>query len=383
MIRLTHVSVDFEVGGASTMLLNLLAHTDRASFDVHALSLTEVGPVGERIRSLGIPVTAIGLRRSLPHPGIVQRVAGELRRQGSHVVQTWMYHSDLLGGLAGQMAQVPVVWGLRQSDLSPAVNKATTLLAARACARLSRRLPERIVCCSESSRRAHVSFGYSATPMVVIHNGFDVGAFGPDPGARESVRRELGLASDSVVVGLVARYDRQKDHRTFVAAAARLSARCADVHFVLCGQGVTWDNPELSGWIDQAGLRPRFHLLGLRQDVARLTAAFDIASSSSSGEGFCNAIGEAMACGVPCVATDVGDADVLLQTGGRVVGTRDPDALAWAWQDLVLAGPELRAAVGAAGRRRVQEHFAISAVASRYQSLYEEVYAGVRHSRVR
>ena len=210
--------------------------------------------------------------------------------------------------------------------------------------------------------------------MMVIPNGFDLAAFKPDAKARTAVREELGISQEALLIGLVGRFDPQKDHRNFVAAAARLRAYCPQVHFLLCGDGVNWNNAELTGWIGEAGLRQQFHLLGRREDMPRLTAALDISSTSSSyGEGFPNVIGEAMACGVACAITDVGDSAFIVGETGLVVPPRDPEALAHAWKKLIEMGPEGRQKLGETARKRILENFSLPDIVARYEALYKEV----------
>ena len=156
--------------------------------------------------------------------------------------------------------------------------------------------------------------------MVVIPNGFDLETCRPDSAARESVRNELQIPEDAPVIGLVARFNPQKDHRTFIQAARLLHNDRPDVRFVLCGAQVSWDNQALVRWIEEGGVRKQVYLLGRRNDIPRLTASFDIAASSSSfGEGFPNVLGEAMSCGVPCVTTDVGGSALIVGQNGMVV----------------------------------------------------------------
>lgn len=218
--------------------------------------------------------------------------------------------------------------------------------------------------------------------MVVIPNGFDMEGWKPDPGARVDVRRELGLPLEAPLIGLISRFDPVKDHRTFTLAALRLLNQLPNVHFLLCGGGVTWENSELSAWIRSSGAASHFRLLGERDDIPRLTAALDLAALSSYTEGFPNVIGEAMACGVPCVTTDVGDAAYIVGETGRVVPPRQPEALAEALRELIEDGPERRAALGAAARRRVAEYFDLPGVAARYEGLYRDIVRSPRSSPV-
>lgn len=356
------------------MLHKLLSVSTPAESDVQVISLTDIGPVGERIRELGVSVRALGMRRGRPGTGGLVRLRRWLRRSEPDLVQTWMYHADLLGGLAAKLAgPIPVVWGIRNGVLEPVGNKRTTIWTAKACATLSRWLPNWIVCCSESARRFHESMGYRSEKMSVIPNGFDLLRFKPDPEARSQIRRELGTPSNAVLIALVARWDPQKDHENFIRAAGRLAPHAPDVRFVLCGDGITPDNKSLMSQIENAGLSDRCHLLGRRMDVARVTAALDIATCSSYAEAFPNVLGEAMACGVPCVTTDAGDAADIVGDTGIVVPTKNPAALAGAWMKLVDMGAAARNQLGERARRRIRQQFDLTQVNRRYQDLYRQV----------
>jgi|Deesub1362A_J573_1020465.scaffolds.fasta_scaffold01015_13 glycosyltransferase involved in cell wall biosynthesis len=374
-LRVVHLISGLEIGGAEMMLYRLLATMDRSEFSSQVVSLTDIGPVGEMISALGIPVWAVRMGRGIPNPLATIKLSRWLRRKRPHVIQTWMYHADLVGGMAALLAGgVPVAWGIHHSNLDPRWNKRMTIWTASVCAKLSKRLPDKIVCCSQAARRVHTCLGYAEEKMVVIPNGFDLEAFKPDETARCAVRHELGIPDSALLIGMVARFHPQKDHHNFIEAAARLHQRVSDVHFLLCGEGVSSDNAKLTQWIEAAGGRENFHLLGKREDIPRLLAALDIASSSSSyGEAFPLVIGEAMACGVPCVVTDVGDSALIVGDTGIVVPPRDPSALAAAWHELIRRGEEERRRLGKAARRRIQANYSLPGIAARYERLYREI----------
>jgi len=384
MITVAHVITGLGQGGAETMLLKLLRQTDRTQFSMRVVSLlAPPGPIAERIEALGIPVVALGIGRQVPNPAGLWRLASILRDARPDLVQTWMYHGDLVGGLAAKLASIrlPVIWNIRQSNFDPNNSRRRTIQLARLCAMLSKRLPNRIICCSNVARRVHAAMGYDESKMQVIPNGFDLLAFRADPSARVALRTELGLPSDARLLGMVARFDPQKDHQTFVAAAQRLHARLPDVRYVLCGAGVDRGNAELTDWVDRAGLTGVCHLLGQRNDMARVNAALDLATLSSAyGEGFPNVLGEAMACEVPCVATDVGDSAHVIGDTGRVVPPRDPHALADAWGDL-LADPSSLRALGKQARRRIVDNFSIARVTRAYETTYQSILASAVGSR--
>lgn len=377
-MKVLHVIVGLGTGGAEMMLYRLLERMERPRYESVVIGLLGPGPVGARIEGLGIPVHALGMRRGFFDPTVIWTLTRLIRRERPDVVQTWMYHANLAGGVAARLSGVSdVVWGIHNATLDGSEGRRTMVWTAKAGAPFSRWVPRRIVCCAESARLVHAAHGYDVGRMVVIPNGFDLDAFKPDPSAPESLREELGLPSDTPLIGLVARFDPQKDHRTFIDAAATLGRRMPTVHFVLCGDGVTDANPELAGWIAAAGLSDRVHLLGRRTDAPRIHGAVDISSMSSAfGEAFPLVIGEAMACGVPCVVTDIGDSALIVGETGRVVRPRDPDALARAWQELLELPAAERARLGGEARRRIAERFEISHVVSRYSEIYEELAGG-------
>ncbi len=374
-IKIVHVISGLSTGGAEMMLYKLLSRLNQASFTSAVVSLVPIGPIGEKIQALNVPVRTLGMRRKVPNPAGLYRLARWLRQDPPDLIQTWMYHADLLGGLAAKFAGgIPVIWNIRHGTFDDQGGKWSSHWTMKACIPLSRWLPTRIVCCSEASQRMHISVGYAADRMVVIPNGFDLTAFKPNPAARLSVRRELDIPAEAFLIGQVGRFDAQKDHWTFIQAAAQLLAYSPGVHFLLCGDGITWGNAELAGWIATTGIGHRCHLLGHREDIPRLTAACDIATSSSShGEGFSNVIGEAMACGVPCVVTDVGDAALIVRETGRVVPPQNPEALAQNWRALLELGREGRERLGRAAHSRIGENFNLPVIVAKYQKLYEEI----------
>lgn len=373
-IRLALIITGLSTGGAQAMLLKLLQKIDRSRFAPMVISLTTTGEIGPHIDALETPVHALGMKPGTPSPIKFLRLVRLLLQLKPDVVHTWMYHADLLGGLAARFAGIKAVaWGIRHSNLSPNQNKRSTLLVMKICAYVSGWLPQRILTCSERAQSIHVTAGYSADKMVLIPNGFDLSRFQPDAGARDAVRAEIGLAPDTPIVGLVARNDPQKNHPGFIEAAARVHAALPQVHFVLAGTGIDRDNKALTALIEKAGLTDLVHLLGRRDDIPRLMASFELLVSSSSGEAFPNVLGEAMASGVPCVATDVGDSALIVGSTGHIVQPGDAHALSEAIRAILELKPAERCAMGEAARRRVEQMFDIGAVVKRFENLYQEI----------
>lgn len=369
-LKILHLITGLHVGGAETMLAKLVARMDRARFSNVVVSLIEPGPIAERIRESGIAVLSLGMKRGVPTPAALIRLARILRKHKPAVLQTWLYHADLLGLICGKLAGIRhILWNLRCSDML-AHSSRSTVLTCKACASLSR-WPDAVISNSEAGRALHVSLGYRPRRWLLIPNGFDLKRFAPDAASRLSVRTELGLSASTLLIGLIGRYDPMKDHANFLQAARLLGRGHPDVHFLLAGRDVTSSNPDLSRMIKEYDVASAVHLLGERSDVAQLMAALDMATSSSAyGEGFGNIIGEAMACAVPCVVTDVGDSAAIVGDTGAVVAPRDSEGLAGAWKRLIEAGPEARQRLGESARLRVQENYSLERIVRRYEELY-------------
>lgn len=356
------------------MLHKLLQNLDRCRFMPTVISLTTKGEIGPRIEALGIPVLALGMSRSLPNPLMLFRLANLLRQIKPDVVHTWMYHADLLGGLAARLVGFQgVAWGIHHSNLSKTENKRSTLWVVKACAALSQVLPSHILSCSRRAADIHEAAGYAAKKLHVIPNGFDLIRFTPAVAERASVRAELGLKADVPLVGLIARFDSQKNHAGFVEAAARVHAQNPLVQFVLAGTGVDAANTTLNSLIADKGLSANMHLLGRRDDIPRLMASLDVLASSSHGEAFPSVLGEAMACGVPCVVTDVGDSAEIVGDTGRVVSAGDMLGLADGLLEMIWLPPEQKRALGKQARLRVDANYEIGHVTRLYEAFYERV----------
>jgi glycosyltransferase involved in cell wall biosynthesis len=371
-MKVLHVITGLGAGGAEAMLCKLVAAT-RGALAHHVVSLLDGGPLRGVLAAQGIPVETLGMRRGAPRPAALARLARIVARERPDAIQGWMDHANLLAGLAGALTRVPVVWGVHHADVDPRHAKRLTHWTRAVSARLSGTVPAQIVCCATSALRAYAALGYRRDRMVVIPNGFALERWAPSAEARRAVREELAVG-DAPLVGIVARVHPDKDHQSFLAAAALVAREHDDAAFILAGEGTAADGALVAA-IARLGLGGRVRLLGPRSDVPRLLAALDVLASSSRSEGFPQILGEAMLCGVPCAATDCGDSREILGATGRIVSPGDPAALAGAIGELLALDPAERAALGEAARRRIVERYDIHAIARRYVELYEDVTA--------
>lgn len=380
MINITFIITNLATGGAETMLLKLLNGLDRNRFSPTVISMVGMGEIAPRIQALGIPVIALGMARGQPDLKKVIRLSHLLRSLRPDIVHTWMYHADLLGGLAARIAGLnKVIWCIRHSNLSKTENKRSTLWVVKLCAALSRYVPVGIISCSHRAKAVHENVGYQGKKIHVIPNGFDLSRFAPNPNARDDVRAELGLSSDTPLVGLIARFDPQKNHLGFIQAAAVVRAHLPLVHFLLVGAEINSKNMALKAAISAQGLQDHMHLLGRRDDIPRLMASLDVLASSSHGEAFPNVLGEAMASGVPCAVTDVGDSAEIVGNTGEVVAPGDMHGLAKALVKILNLSHNERGDLGVRARARVAANYEIGHVTR----LYEEFYACVTNERTK
>lgn len=375
-MKVLHVITGMASGGAETMLLKLLKATS-GTISQEVVSLVSGGELSEDFASLGIPIFSMDMRRAGLPVLALGALTSLIRSRGPDIVQTWMYHADLLGGIAARRARIPrVIWGIRNSTLGDGTSLKTRL-TVKACALFSNRIPDQIVSCSHTAARVHKDLGYARDRFVVIPNGFDTERFRPSVKCRQDLRIMMGLPPETRLIGFVARNDPQKDFPTFCAAAAEVLAQTSNTHLLVVGRGYEHVHGETSRAVDSVD-PTRLHFLGHRNDIDRIMPAIDVlALSSAYGEAFPNVLGEAMACGVPCVATDVGDSANIIGDTGIVVTPRSPESLAEGLLSILAMSADAYGDRSYAARDRVLKHYSLAAIADTFISLWSNLTAQV------
>lgn len=362
-LRVVHVTSSFGSGGADRQILVLARMLAARGHDARVISLTELGPMGLEARRGGLCVRSLGIPRGAIDPSAPVRLAAILRSLHPDVVQAWMYHGNVLVSMARFLPVwgAPILWNIRhslyrldhESWLTRQFIRAHRVLASTA---------DRILYNSELSARQHEAFGFPRHKTEVVANGIDCGRFRS---------RSIPPRPDRIVVGCVARHHPQKDHATLFAAIRLAAEQVPDLHLVLAGVNIEESNGDLVHALEQAAIRDRTSLLGSVDAIAEVYRSLDFAVLSSAyGEGFPNTLGEAMACGVPCVTTNVGDAALIVGDAGRVVECRDPRALAEALIDLARLDRSERTALSHRARQRILDHFGVERMTDRYEALY-------------
>jgi glycosyltransferase involved in cell wall biosynthesis len=376
MIRICHIITGLDAGGAERALVNVVSHLDPSRFRNEVVSLIEPGIFGRELHAAGIPLVSLGFQRSRPELSGFLKVIRHLRRSRPAILQTWMYHADLLGSFAHCFVpSARLLWNVRCSDIAGSPESSHLRWMTRLLARMSHR-PDAVIVNSRRGRVFHEKIGYRPRRWIELPNGIDTQRFRPRFEQRKQLRSLLGIRTDGPVIGLVARYHPMKDHATFLQAARKFASDHPGACFVLCGTNCDGRNENLNRMISQAGLSGRVILLGCRDDLETIYPAFDLATLSSAfGEGFPNVLTEAMACGIPCVATDVGACQEIIEGHGLIVPPRDPMALAQAWTS-ILAGP--MEPLTRQARARACEHYGIERICQLYESTYLDVVGADR-----
>jgi len=375
-LKILHIITSLDQGGAEAVLCRLVAaRKEGVAYSV--ISLKGEGFYGKVLEANGITPHYFQFARFFQLASFFEfiRLVRLISSLSPDVVQTWLYHADLIGGVAARLAGCRrVVWGIRTADLSPALISRFTLVVAWFCARLSGVVPVAIATCSVEAARKHKAMGYRAAKFTVIPNGYDLTLYAPDKARGQQLRQEWGVAEGEILFGFVARWNPYKDHPNLVQALSLAAAAGAQVRCVLVGGGMSSDNLELTGLLARYNLNRTVILAGSRGDIVSVMNALDVHVLPSASEAFPNVVAEAMACGVPCIVTDVGDAALIVGDTGWVVPSKNPEQLAKAIEAAaaVVKLPEF-ALRQLAARKRIADNFSLEKMIDAYVHLWRSL----------
>ncbi|WP_340266359.1 glycosyltransferase [Sphingobium mellinum] len=377
-MKILHVITALNVGGAETMLAKLVEHERAEAIDTPCvISLMPPGAAAIRMRASGTAVHDCGLTGATTLVPAIMRLRALVRQEKPDIVMAWMYHAHLASMLANglQARRTPLIWNVRHSIDDLRQEKPAMRAVVRIAALLSRRTAM-ILYNSHAAARQHERLGFSAKRSLVVPNGFDCDLFRPRPGARELLAARLGTDPAALIVGMAARNHPMKDAANLVDAVKRARSAGIDIHLLLTGEGMDRPAGRLAQLIGELP-RERVTLRGHDGSLPDLLPGLDLLVLPSAwGEGFPNILGEAMACGLPCIATDVGDSGWIIGDCGMVVPPRDPRRLAEAL--LAMSGLDRngRQRLGREARERVKRNFSMDSIARAYAQVYQAARSG-------
>lgn len=343
-------------GGAERQLVVLAKGLHARGHDVVVVVYYSGGPLEKDLLDAGVRIRSLNKRGRWDVLNFLFQVIRVMREERPDILHSYL--TDLVTMILKPVCPgTKVVWGIRVSN----IDYRNYDWLSWVCFKLECWLPrfaDVIISNSHAGRDYHVALGYPAEKTVVIPNGIDTQWFRPDPGARHHVRSEWGIQDHEQVIGIVGRLDPVKDHPTFLQAASLLALERKHLRFVCVGEGPA----AYRDWLHQLtrSLKLTEHVIWSdgRSDMPNVYNALDLLVSSSISEGFSNVIAEALACGVPCVVTNVGDSAWVVGSTGMIVPPNDPESLTEAMSRM-LAAPRLDPMMI---RRRILDHLSVDAL---------------------
>lgn len=386
--RISFLITHLTYAGAENQLLHLVTGLKARGWAVGVISMMPPHAYAEELAAAGIPLVSLDMRKGVPDPGAVLKLAALIRRSRPWICHSHMVHANLLARVARLLAWVPVlICTAHNIDEGPV--KRVKSRGDRAAMhtlgkgsrwrevayRLTDPLCDLTTNVSRTAVERYIQVG-AAPPRKIcfMPNGIDTQRFRPDPAARGRLRQALGLGEHFVWLA-VARFQEVKDHATLIRAFAELSRAHPEAVLLLVGQGRL--ESEIRALVAALGLTEKVRFLGVRPDVPDLMNAADGYVISSVYEGMPIVLLEAAAVGLPVVATDAGIDREVLRDGehGFVVPVRDPAALARAMRRLCELPVVERKRMGEAGRHQVEDHYSLERVLDQWEALYQVLLA--------
>ncbi len=342
-----------DCGGAERQLVVLARELSQRGHKVSVAVCYSGGPLEADLKKASVRMISLDKRGRWDVFGFLVRLIRTVRSERPDLLHAYIV--DLMTVFVQPfLRSMKIVWSIRSSDMDLSRYDWLCGMSYTLSCWLSRST-DLIISNSYAGRRVHVADGYPADRTVVIPNGIDTNRFFPNVEARERVRVQWGVREDEPLIGLVGRLDPMKDHETFLQAAVLLLQERNQVRFVCVGDGLSEYRTALQDRAHTLGLSDRIMWVGMQSQMPHIYNALDLlVNSSSYGEGFANVLGEAMACGVPCVATDVGDSGLVIGDASQLVPPKNPAALKTAMQKMLGSKPN-----AAEIRRRIVEHFSL------------------------
>jgi len=347
-------------GGAERQLVNLSKALRGKGYDVAVTVYYPGGSLEKELSEAGVRLHCLEKKHRWDALSFFRSLVRFVRKEHPDIIHAYLDTADVLAALLKPfLPGVSVVWGVRASNMDLSRYDWFWRLSYFLERKLSR-FADLIIVNSFSGMTYSARNGFPKEKMIVIPNGIETTEFHPQLQLRETIRREWGVGENETLIGLVARLDPMKDHVTFLKAAALVARLRPDVRFVCVGRGDGAYYQRLRRVGEEYGLGGRIIWAGSRKDMPTVYNGLDILCVSSFyGEGFPNVIGEAMACGVPCVATDVGDSARIIGEKGIVVPPNQPEALASGLLEMVAWIEKNQKDLAAQVRRRIVEEFGV------------------------
>jgi glycosyltransferase involved in cell wall biosynthesis len=371
-MRILHIISGLRRGGAESILYRLCQH-DKENRHV-IISLTDSQDDGMIHNKNNVSVHKLNFSNRKINLFELFKLYKHIKKIKPDVVQTWMIHADMIGGIVARLAGVNnIFWSVHYTNLVKGKSKRLTILLTKINAFLSYFIPKKIIYCAEKSKEVQESLGFKKTKGVVIQNGYDVESFVQNTSLGLKFRNELDIHPEAFVIGHVGSYHPLKDQANLVEALTLLDQRGFNFYAAFAGDNLDNNNSYLVSLLKNKGLSNRVHLLGRRNDIISIMNGIDLFILSSESEAFPNVLNEAMACGTPCVSTDVGDASIILGDTGWIVPSKDSESL---YSSVIKAAQEKESnhrswsQRSIACRQRIVQKFSLEKMVKKYKEVW-------------
>ena len=365
-----HIITSLNIGGAESMLHRLIKFKPELIDSTIVVSLTDDAKIVLMLKDMGVTVISLEIHNWFSILSVIFKLNKIIQKEKPKIIHTWMYHANLLGGIAALMANNKnIIWSIRRSNLKYS-ESISTFFVMKIGALLSNIIPRKIVSVAESGVKNHEKYGYKKNKMIVIPNGFDLIKLKRDLLQRKIIRRKLDIFDDQLIIGSVGRFHDSKDYESLVASAPAVIRKFKNIKYMLIGRDIDSKNFTLMNWIAKTGYSSHFLLLGEINDVAKYMSAMDIFCLSSITEGFPNVVGEAMSMALPCVVTDVGDIKKLVGDTAIIVEPSNKQMLSQGLCEMLSHNTVKRNKIGLKGRQKVEGEFPLSLICKKYYDLY-------------
>lgn len=372
MKSILHIITGLDDGGAEAVLYRLITNDNSCRHTI--ISLMGPGKYGPLLQQKGFTVHSLNMGKGKVTLKGLFSIWRLLNQSKYDILQTWMYHADLIGGIIGRLSGVnQIYWCIHNSTLVKGQTHWKTLMVTNFCAALSYVVPKKIISCAQRAIEANVSQGYAASKFCLVPNGYDLSMFKPDLQKGKTFRDKWAIKKEIFLIGIVARFDPQKDILNLIKALSLVRKSGLNFNLIMVGAGMESINEELLGWIKSSGIEDLVIMLGQQNNIPEIMNGIDLLTLSSKyGEAFPNVLCEAMACGTPCVATNVGDVEVIISNNGWVVPPQSPELLAHAiiqaakqWENQSLWQSKKEKA-----RQHIEHNFSIQTMVESYHRVW-------------
>lgn len=371
-LKIVHLITGLGSGGAEHMLFKLVTNMDSTKFTNIVVSLSDKGFWGDRITGAGIQLHCLGLKNFQNMPLAILKLLKLIDKLKPDILQTWLYHADFFGTLAGYIVDIPItIWNIRCSRLDSANYSFTSGILPRLLSKISKR-PNQIIANSQVGLNDHRQAGYEPQNWQLIPNGFDVDIYIPSVENNNELRKKLAISSEDIVIGFVARNDYKKGHEFFFRNISQMQFDFSQIHILIIGRGFKDESLQFMDIIQNSKVNiENIHFLGEQGELYKLYPAFDfLVLPSLYGEGFPNVLGEAMSCAVPCIASDSGESKKIIGETGFVFEAGNNDEFKKVFKSMVEKTKLERNVLGKQARKRILDLYSIDAIVKKYEENY-------------